>query len=511
MPAALLSAWPSTLSPVSISSLHTLSGCMPANKQNSTVALVCLGRSLSPHLSWPLAGRCGPATGNPPSSHSSYQARHVSARSCALMPVVVFGWFASIDSVYAVPLGSSLLTTICGSPTIIAYILCDLCRAARRPGDGVLGRLGFENIEYGNISLQDETMFQRSENNIHSDVFFEVQAPGCCTVATPLDAPTIFTGRPLRGTLLISHEGMQDHAFDVVQLTLEGDVQAVVRHASRPYCEIIKPLILMSCVKVANEFQPVDVGNPHTLKYQTEFFFNIPDFTTLPSLYGKSIAQRLPPSIRVVKSDFISAATTETHNGSSHASTCDITYKIVARVFLDGRLKCNTTREIILMPVEDIPPPLEPEDFGKEYRLVAATSLRLSWRSRKSVTVVISSVEPQPLIFPSCKEGCESTEVLLHLKTRGLLDGSNERAFVEAQLTDCEVRINLEAVTFFSGHEQKAAISIVEALKSPAVVLKKTRYTPNRTKLRLGKWSKGQEIAWRSLEEDDLEAPAYVP
>jgi hypothetical protein len=254
----------------------------------------------------------------------------------------------------------------------------------------------------------------------------------------------------------------------------------------------------MSCVKVANEFQRVDVGNPHTLKYQTEFFFNIPGSTTLPSLYGNSIAQRLPPSIRVVKSDFISAATTETHNGSSHASTCDITYKIVARVFLGGRLKCNTTREIILMPVEDIPPPLEPEDFGKEYRLVAATSLRLSWRSRKRVTVVISSVEPQPLIFPSCKEGCESTEVLLHFKTRGLLDGSNERAFVEAQLTDCEVRINLEAVTFFSGHEQKAAISIVEALKSPAVVLKKTRYTPNRTKLRLGKWSKGQEIACKS-------------
>lgn len=41
-------------------------------------------------------------------------------------------------------------------------------------------------------------------------------------MATPLDAPTIFTGRLLRGTLLVSHEGMQDHAFDVVQLTLEG-------------------------------------------------------------------------------------------------------------------------------------------------------------------------------------------------------------------------------------------------------------------------------------------------
>lgn len=65
-------------------------------------------------------------------------------------------------------------------------------------------------------------MFHRSENNIHSDVFFEVQAPGCCTIATSLDAPTIFTGRPLRGTLLVSHEGRQDHAFDVVQLTLQG-------------------------------------------------------------------------------------------------------------------------------------------------------------------------------------------------------------------------------------------------------------------------------------------------
>ncbi|KFY55204.1 hypothetical protein V496_07059 [Pseudogymnoascus sp. VKM F-4515 (FW-2607)] len=385
----------------------------------------------------------------------------------------------------------------------------------------------------------------RSENSIRLDVFFDLQAPRCCTITTSLDAPTIFTECPLRGTLLVSYEGRQDHAFDVVQLTLQGEVQSVVKLASGAYCKTKKPLILMSCVKVADEFQRVDVGNPHIKTYQND------------------TPQRLPPSIRVVKSDFISAATTEIHNGSPHASTCDITYKIVARVFAGGQLKCNTSREIILMPVEDMPPPLEPEDFGREYRLVAATSLRPSWRSRKSVTVVISSVEPRPLIFPSREEGCESTEVLLHLKTRGLLDGRNERNFVEGQLTDCEVRINLEAVTYSLGHEQKAAISMVEALKSPAVVLKKTRYTPNRQKLRLEKWRKGREIAlglfewettasvtailpwsfsrlpsffttlvvrryaidvqitfrhWlgiiafcRSLEDDDLEAPVYVP
>lgn len=258
-----------------------------------------------------------------------------------------------------------------------------------------------------------------------------------------------------------------------------------------------RKLILMSCVKVANEFQRIDVGNPHTVAYQTRFFFDIPDFTTLPS-YRNSTPQRLPPSIRVVKSDFISTATEKLHNGSSLASTCDVTYRIISRVFAAGRLKCDASREIILMPVEDIPPPLEPEDFGKEYRLVTATSLRPSWRSRKSVTVIISSIEPRPLIFPNRKDGCESTEVLLYLKTGGLLDGSSERAFIEGQLTDCEIRINLEAVTYFSGQEQKVSMSMAEALQSPSVVLKKTKYTPNRKKLRLERWRKGREVACKS-------------
>ncbi|KFZ16617.1 hypothetical protein V502_05007 [Pseudogymnoascus sp. VKM F-4520 (FW-2644)] len=310
-----------------------------------------------------------------------------------------------------------------------------------------------------------------------------------------LPAPTIFTGRPLRGTLVISHDKRQEHVFDVVQLTLQGEVQSIVRLSSGSYCKIKKPLILMSSVKVANEFEPIDTEDPYTVTYQTEFFFDIPDFTTLPSSHGNSTPKRLPPSMRVVKSDFISAATAEIHNSGSVAGTCDVTYRIVARVFAGGRLKCDASREIILMPIEDIPPPLEPEDFGKEYRLVAATSLRPSWGSRKSLTVVVSSMEPRPLTFPNREEGCESTEVLLHLKTGGLLDGSSERAFVESHLTDCEVQINLEAVTYFSAQEQKAAMSMAEALQSPSVVLKKTKYAPNKKKLRLERWMKGREIA----------------
>ncbi|KFY20595.1 hypothetical protein V491_03594 [Pseudogymnoascus sp. VKM F-3775] len=261
-----------------------------------------------------------------------------------------------------------------------------------------------------------------SENRIHSDIFFDVQPRRSKTTTSSdgyLPAPTIFTGRPLRGTLLISHDERQEHVFDVVQLILQGEVQSVVRLSSGSYCKIKKPLILMSSVKVANEFERIDAGSPHTVTYQTEFFFDIPDFMTLPSSHGNGMQKKLPPSIRVVKSDFISAASGEIHNGGSIAGSCDVTYKVVARIFSGGRLKCDASREIILMPIEDIPPPLEPEDFGKEYRLVGATSLRPSWGSRRSVTVVISSMEPRPLIFPSREEGCESTEVLLHLKTGG--------------------------------------------------------------------------------------------
>lgn len=64
-----------------------------------------------------------------------------------------------------------------------------------------------------------------SENRIHSDIFFDVQPRRSETTTSSdgyLPAPTIFTGRPLRGTLLISHDERQEHVFDVVQLILQG-------------------------------------------------------------------------------------------------------------------------------------------------------------------------------------------------------------------------------------------------------------------------------------------------
>lgn len=69
-------------------------------------------------------------------------------------------------------------------------------------------------------------MFPSSENNIRPDIFFEVQSPGRRNIATSLDhslpAPPIFTGRQLRGTLIVSHGESQEHGFDYVQLTLQG-------------------------------------------------------------------------------------------------------------------------------------------------------------------------------------------------------------------------------------------------------------------------------------------------
>lgn len=69
-------------------------------------------------------------------------------------------------------------------------------------------------------------MYPRSENNLQPYIFFEVQSSGRRNIATFLDhslpAPSIFTGRPLRGTLIISHGESQEHVFDFVQLTLQG-------------------------------------------------------------------------------------------------------------------------------------------------------------------------------------------------------------------------------------------------------------------------------------------------
>ncbi|KAH8803673.1 hypothetical protein F5884DRAFT_861989 [Xylogone sp. PMI_703] len=312
-------------------------------------------------------------------------------------------------------------------------------------------------------------------------------------------APTIFTGQRLRGVLYVSHE--EGYLFDAAQIVLQGDVKSTVKGPGGVVSTIEKPLIIMSCVKVAEDFQQIVAEVPHTVMTQTSFFFNIPEYMSIPS-DRTGIQQTLPPSMRILKpNQFI--AWDNFANGS--VNSCDVSYYIRARVFRNGRQVYESSREIIIMPVTDLPPPLDPEDFKGEFRLLATWPLKSPTKQRENITLTISAEEPQPIIFPTSEGETGSTDVFLNFETGMLSMKSDEKTYVESQLTYCEVSITLNAITYFSTLEQSSAMSIEEVTRSPSVVSKKTKYKTDKRKMHL-KWRKGHGIASGTAEFAKLEA-----
>lgn len=104
-------------------------------------------------------------------------------------------------------------------------------------------------------------------------------------------------------------------------------------------------------------------------------------------------------------------------------------------------------------------------------------------------------MEPRPLVFPVNKDEHGSTEMLLNFKTWGISDKHGEMR--GPQLTDCEVMITLEAVTYFLEHEQESVMSVNEAQQSPCTVLKKTTFKTEVRRVHLLGWRKSREIVCR--------------
>jgi hypothetical protein len=251
----------------------------------------------------------------------------------------------------------------------------------------------------------------------------------------------------------------------------------------------------MSCVKKAAEFKRVRLKESLTTAYQIDYFFEIPESITLPS-ENKCLPSKLPPSIRVVKSALYTVS-----------GICDIVYYIEARVMKHAKLVSYAIRDIIIIPTAEIPPPVDPGDFKKEFQLANASSFGSFWNSTSNVTVVASSMEPRPLVFPVNKGEYGSTELLLDFKTQSGLDGDGE--IMGSQLTACEVTITLEAVTYFLTHQQESVMSMDEALQSLVTVLKRTTFKTEKRYVPLTEWQKGRVIvcelipAIPSLEKTD--------
>ncbi len=213
----------------------------------------------------------------------------------------------------------------------------------------------------------------------------------------------------------------------------------------------------------------------------------------LPSVFNgmdmKSGSQQLPPSIRIIQS------ASKKSSISSHRSTpkvCDVAYYIEVRLFLKGHLVCEASREIILMPVAAMPPPIEPGDLQNEYRLFTSSELGTSWRRKHNLMVSISSSEPRPLSFSisSAKDEVFSTELVLAFSTRRMLGDIETENLARPEVTECNLAITLEATTYFLWHEEESVLSVAEARDTPFSVVKTAKFKSQRMKVRLLNWDR---------------------
>jgi hypothetical protein len=253
----------------------------------------------------------------------------------------------------------------------------------------------------------------------------------------------------------------------------------------------------MSAVKVAKDFQVSSVQKGRVVTSQSQFCFEMPETKMLPSLFNGAETEggfhSLPPSIRIVEavSNKWRAAGQSTTSG-----VCDVAYYIEARLFLKSRVICDASREIIVMPVAETPPPIEPEDLRNEYRLFASSPMGVSWRRKHAMTISMSTLEPQPLIFGDSKmtDVVPSTELLLRFSARQMLAGDALEELTKPEITDCDLTIILEATTYFLQREENSVLSFAEAQNTPLSVVKTARFKTQKQKFRSLNWRRSKEV-----------------
>jgi hypothetical protein len=148
----------------------------------------------------------------------------------------------------------------------------------------------------------------------------------------------------------------------------------------------------------------------------------------------------------------------------------------------------------------ETPPPLDPEDLQYEYLLSARSSLRSFWKAKNSLAVSVSSKEPPPVVFPSLKGHCGAigTKLLFDFKARQMYDMA--ASLVEPPVTECEVMVTLEAITYFLEQEKERVLSITETQKDSRVLLKRSTFKTRKRKLKLEGWTRAIDTSCETSE-----------
>lgn len=219
----------------------------------------------------------------------------------------------------------------------------------------------------------------------------------------------------------------------------------------------------------------------------------------LPSMFDETEIKcgflSLPPSVRIVQDASNKSLITSL---GSHHGVCDVAYYLEARLFFKGQVVGKTIREIIVMPVSEKPPPVDPGDLANEYRLFASSPLSTSWRRKQAMTVSISSSEPRAVLFetPRVKDSggtgdcTPSTEIILSFSARQMLSGEHSEDVQRPEISECDITLTLEATTYFLRNEEHSVLSVAEARGVPFSVVKTTRFKSQKMKFHFLNWER---------------------
>jgi hypothetical protein len=250
----------------------------------------------------------------------------------------------------------------------------------------------------------------------------------------------------------------------------------------------------MSCTKSWDDFR-----QGRTAAHQSSFFFEIPISTTLPTASSDQkintpdftkLPNSLPPSLKISSHADRSRNTTSSPSKEIEGS-CQVTYTISARIFLNDDLITHTSREIVVFPTAAAPPPLNLNHCGSEYALSDSSLLSRAslwdWTATSRPRVQVTICEPTPfLIQPPEDPNVASTE--LHLRFT-LYDAESHLP----ELSGCCATISLEATTHFSTTAQRTVLSLAEIKTSKDVLAMKGVINVEQQILELGPWEWFQE------------------
>lgn len=243
----------------------------------------------------------------------------------------------------------------------------------------------------------------------------------------------------------------------------------------------------MSYVKDLRDFQQRASDETTIVLNETNFFFDIPEYITLPCQVrteSKDILQPLPPSIRIAKNS------SKEWLVQNQSGQCDVTYHIQARFLLNGRWAAEWRREILVMPALEVPPPWEPENLKREYTLSATSQLGSLWKRKRAMTISALSFEPRPLVLQATtrKSLIPGTDLDFNFTTRTVLDSRIDVQYSTPQFTTCEIVITMQAMMFFQDHELDEVTALSEGQESQPAVLRTTTFQHETRKMGLGRW-----------------------